>query len=251
MRRLSVLILTLAALPFVSLAQSTYGTILGTVIDSTGASIPRVAVTVTNQGEDNSRTVIADELGNYEVLNLKAGVYAVKSGSTGFKSFQVRDLQLIARQTLRVNITLEVGSVTESVNVNATAALVTTDTGTIASSFDSSQVLTIPSNYRGAGSTSPMRVLAFQPGINSDNGTGFSVQGATPTQTEYSLDGISTVRVRSNGALPEISPSWEGIAEMKVQGVGNNAEYGQVGDITTTSKGGSNQFHGSAFEYLQ
>ena len=62
-------------LPFASLAQSTYGTILGTVIDPTGASIPRVAVTVTNQGEDISRTVIADELGNYEVLNLKAGVF--------------------------------------------------------------------------------------------------------------------------------------------------------------------------------
>jgi hypothetical protein len=233
------------------MAQSTYGTILGTVTDPTGASIPRVTVTITNQGEDISRTVTADELGNYEALNLKAGIYAVKGESTGFKSFQVHDLQLVARQTLRVNITLEVGSITESVNVSATTPLVTTDTGTIASTFDSSQVLTIPANYRGAGSTSPMRVLAFQPGINSDNGTGFSVQGATPTQTEYSLDGISTVNVRSNGALPELFPSSEGIAEMKVQGVGNNAEYGQVGDITTTSKGGSNQFHGSAFEYMQ
>ena len=65
------------------------------------------------------------------------------------------------------------------------------------------------------------------------------------------MDGISTVSVRSNGPLTEMFPSAETIAEMKVQAVGNNAEYGQVGDITTTSRGGSNEFHGSLFNYLQ
>ena len=68
---------------------------------------------------------------------------------------------------------------------------------------------------------------------------------------EFSLDGISTVSVRNNGALSELFPSAEGIAEMKVQAVGNNAEFGQVGDITTTSRGGSNDIHGSLFEYMQ
>ena len=92
-------------------------------------------------------------------------------------------------------MTLEVGSVSETVNVTAAAPVVTTDTGTIASTFDSSQVLTIPANYRGAGSTSPMRVLAFQPGINSDNGTASRCRARLPAQTEYSLDGISTVSV--------------------------------------------------------
>lgn len=251
MLRLIGSILVLALLPALTFAQSTYGSILGTVSDPTGARIAGVILTITNQGEDISRTAHSDEQGNFEVLNLKAGIYSVKSESTGFKSFLSRDLQLVARQALRVNVTMEVGSITESVNVSAGAPVVTTDTGTIASTFDNDQVLRIPSNYRGAGSTSPLRILAFQPGINSDNGTGFSVQGATPTQTEYSVDGISTVSVRSNGALSEVFPSAEGIAEMKVQGVGNSAEYGQVGDITTTSRGGSNAFHGSAFEYMQ
>ena len=250
-QRIISLLVLLISLPVASLAQSTYGSILGTVSDPTGARIAGVNVTVTNQGEDISRTMAADGFGNYEALNLKAGVYTVKSEAAGFKSFIVRDLQLVARQALRVNVTLDVGSITESVNVNASAPVVTTDTGTISTSFESMQVLTLPSNYRGAGSTSPMRVLAFQPGVNADNGSGYSVQGATPTQTEYSLDGISTVSVRSNGALSEVFPSAEGIAEMRVQGVGNNAEYGQVGDVTTTSRGGSNAFHGSLFEYLQ
>ncbi len=251
MRRSAVSLLILAALPFASLAQSTYGNILGTVSDPTGARIVGVIVRVTNQGEAISHSVLSDDAGNYEALNLKAGVYTVQCEAKGFKTFQATDLQLVARQALRVNVILEVGSVSDTINVTSIAPVVTTDTGTIANSFDSSQVLTIPANYRGAGSTSPMRVLAFQPGINSDNGTGYSVQGATPTQTEYSVDGISTVSVRSNGALNEVFPSSEGIAEMKVQGVGNSAEYGQVGDITTTSKGGSSAFHGSAFEYMQ
>jgi hypothetical protein len=65
------------------------------------------------------------------------------------------------------------------------------------------------------------------------------------------LDGISTVNVTGHSPLPEVYPSAEGIAEMKVQGVGGNAEFGQIGDITTTSRGGSNAYHGSLFEYLQ
>src|SRR5205085_4392234 len=92
---------------------------------------------------------------------------------------------------------------------------------------------------------------AYQPGIQSDNSFNFAVQGSLPSQTQVSLDGISTVSVASNSPLGQLFPSAEGIAEMKVQGVGNNAEFGQVGDITTTSRGGSNKFHGSAFEYMQ
>ena len=116
--------------------------------------------------------------------------------------------------------------------MQATAPVVTTDTSAIAASFDTQQVLGLPANYRGAGSTSPFALLAYQPGIQSDNSNNFSLQGGLPSQTEVSLDGISTVSVASNGPLNQLFPSVEGIAEMKVQGVGNNAEFAQVGDIT-------------------
>ena len=132
-----------------------------------------------------------------------------------------------------------------------TAPVITTDSSAISSTFDSQQVLELPTNYRGAGSTSPLRLLAYQPGIQSDNGYNFALQGGLPSQTQVSLDGISTVSAASNSPLSQLFPSAESIAEMKVQGVGNNAEFGQVGDITTTSRGGSNEFHGSAFDYLQ
>ena len=241
----------LLVVPLILPAQSTFGTMLGTVTDASGSVIPKAKIEITNEGENVGRVVLTDLQGNFEALNLKAGIYSVAAEAKGFRTQKSTGLELQARQTMRVNLTLEVGSIAETVEVQATAPVVTTDTSAIAVSFDTQQVLGLPANYRGAGSTSPYALLAYQPGIQSDNSNNFSLQGGLPSQTEVSLDGISTVSVASNGPLTQLFPSVEGIAEMKVQGVGNNAEFAQVGDITTTSRGGSNQFHGSAFEYMQ
>ena len=253
MKRNISMILCLLSLAGTLAAQSTFGTILGTVTDKTGAVVPAARVVITNQGENISRAVEADAQGNYEALNLKAGVYTVAAEAQGFKKFSQTDLNLVARQTLRVDVVLEVGQITEAISVEATAAVVNTETQTITATFDNNQVMSLPVNYRGAGSTSPLRLVAFMSGVQGDDGNinRFSIQGALPHQTEVTLDGISTVSVRNNNPLQELFPSVEGIAEMKVQGVGNNAEYGQVADITTTSRGGTNLFHGSAFEYMQ
>lgn len=238
-------------LPAALLAQSTFGTILGTVTDSTGAVVPQAKIMITNQGENISRATSTDSQGNYEALNLKAGVYTVSAEASGFKIFKASELDLNARQTMRVDIKLDLGQVSETVSVSAVAPVITTDSSAISSTFDTQQVLQLPANYRGAGSTSPLRLLAYQPGIQSDNSYNFALQGGLPSQTQVSLDGISTVSAASNSPLGQLFPSAESIAEMKVQGVGNNAEFGQVGDITTTSRGGANAFHGSAFDYLQ
>jgi hypothetical protein len=238
-------------LPGGLMAQSTFGTILGTATDPSGALVPDVTVTITNLDENISRETTSDAQGNYEFQNLKAGHYRVVAKKQGFKEFTATDLLLEARQTLRVNAALQVGELVETVSVEGAAAVITTETQTIAATFNTQQVLEIPANYRGRGSTSPYSILAYLPGVQADNGNNFSIQGALPHQNEVTVDGISTVDIRGNGPLREMFPSVEGIAEMKVQGVGSNAEYGQIGDITTTSKGGSNSFHGSAFEYLQ
>lgn len=251
MRSLRKGLLLLAAMPWLVQAQSTFGSIVGTVTDPSGAVIPAARVTVTNVGENTSLTVQTNAQGAYEALNLKAGTYRVSIEAAGFKTFQAREVPLAARQVVRVDATLEVGAVTESIQVQAVVPVITTDTQTIASSLETRAVLELPINYRGAGSTSPHRVLAFLPGVQSDDGFNYSVQGAVPAQTEVTLDGISTVNVTGHSPLPEVYPSAEGIAEMKVQGVGGNAEFGQIGDITTTSRGGSNAYHGSLFEYMQ
>jgi len=233
------------------LAQTTFGTILGSVTDPSGAVMPNVTIRVTNDDENISQNVTSDAQGNYQAENLKAGKYTVTAQVNGFKEVTVRDILLIARQIVRVDLKLVVGTAAEQVTVVANPELINTESQSISSSFDSNEVLELPANYRGAGSTSPYSLLAFLPGVTGDTNGNITVQGAGTNQVEYSMDGISTVDIRFSGPQREMFASAEGIAEMKVQGSGGGAEYGNPADITTTSKSGTNVFHGSAFEYFQ
>ena len=233
------------------LSQTIFGTILGTVTDPTGAVLPGIIVTVTNQGENISHEVVTDSQGNYQAENLKEGLYSVAVHASGFQRITVQDVRLEPRQIVRADLKLQVSSVEEAVTVEARAELINTESATISANFSSDEVLSLPANYRGAGSTSPYALLAFLPGVQADSGGSISVQGAQPFQVEYTVDGISTVSIRYNGPQRELFPSAENISEMRVQGVGDSAEFGQVGDITTTSKAGTNAFHGSVFEYFQ
>src|ERR1700694_167498 len=233
------------------LAQTTFGSILGAVTDPSGAVMPDVVVTVTNQRENISREVYSDAEGNYQAENLKAGLYTVTVRVAGFREVTIKDIVLTARQVVRADLKLAMGTAAEQVTVVANPELINTESQTISSGFDSNEVLGLPANYRGAGSTSPYSLLAFLPGVTGDTGGNISVQGAGVNPAEYSMDGISTDDIRSAGPQREMFLSAESIAEMKVQGSGGGAEYGNPADITTTSKSGTNIFHGSAFEYFQ
>src|SRR6202521_5811047 len=231
--------------------QTTFGTILGTITDPSGSVMPNVTITVTNEGENISHNVTSDAQGNYQAENLKAGKYTVTAQVGGFKEVTVKDILLIARQTVRVDLKLAMGTAAEQVTVVANPELINTESQAISSSFDSNEVLELPANYRGAGSTSPYNLLAYLPGVTGDGDGNITVQGSGINQAEYSMDGISTTNIRAAGPQKEMFLSAESIAEMKVQGSGGGAEYGNPADITTTSKSGTNVFHGSAFEYFQ
>src|SRR6266576_473749 len=245
------LALSVVCLAAPGLGQTTFGTILGTVTDPSGAVMPDVVVTVTNQGENISREVHSDAQGNYQAENLKAGLYTVTVRATGFREVTTKDIVVAARQVVRADVKLVMGTAAEQVTVVANPELINTESQSISSSFDSNEVLELPANYRGAGSTSPYNLLAYLPGVTGDGDGNITVQGAGTNQVEYSMDGISTEDIRSAGPQREMFISAESIAEMKVQGSGGGAEYGNPADITTTSKSGTNVFHGSAFEYFQ
>lgn len=232
-------------------AQSTLGTILGTVVDQSGAVIARAAVTVTNTDEGTSQKTATDSNGSYQVVNEKPAHYTVEVQQSGFQTKTITGLNLIARQELRVDITLEVGQTTQAVTVESSAGVITTDTQAISSSYNSLKLLNLPANTRANGSTSPYTMISALPGIQADNSNSFSIQGGLPSQSEASVDGISTTDVTGNRPLQEAFPSIETIAELRVDGVGNAAEYGQPGEITTISKSGTNQFHGDVFWYHQ
>ncbi len=246
-------------------AQSTQGTVLGTVKDTTGAVLSGATITVTDQDTSAVRTIASDAQGNFEALNLEPGHYKVTTTHEGFQSEVDGDLLLTARQQLRINVTLQAGGGTQQVTVNATdAGAIQTDTPSIAAALDPKEVLDLPANYRGAGSTSPLSVIQVLPGVQPDsggfpptpsaNGTpafNFSIQGGLPSQSETTVDGISAQNVTDNNAFSDAFPSAESIAEIRVDGVSNNAEYGQPGEITTVTKTGTNTLHGSLFWYFQ
>ena len=251
-RDLSVLLASLLLMSFVAMAQSTFGTLLGTVRDSSGSLVPNATVKITNVDENSVRTIQTNSNGDYEAVNSKPGRYKIEITASGFQTFTTTEVTLTARQTLRVDAALSAGQVTAQVNITANAGAIATETQTISSSFESQKILNLPANYRGAGgSTSPYALIAALPGVQSDNGGAFSIQGALPSQSQFSLDGISTTNVTGNSPLRNAFPSAESIAEIKVQGVGNAAEYGQVGDVTTISKSGTNEYHATLFWFHQ
>jgi len=218
------------------LAQSVFGTILGTVTDASGAVVANVVIKVTNQGENISREVRTDAQGNYQDENLKEGLYTITVQAQGFREVTVKDIRLAARQILRADLKLVVGATSENVTVEANAELVNSESPAISTSVTSIEVLGLPANYRGAGSTSPYNLLAFLPGVTGDKYNNISVQGTGINQVQYTIDGIDTSSVRYSGPQVDMFPSAESISEMKVQGAGGGVEYGGAADITTTSK---------------
>jgi len=248
----------------VASAQSTLGSITGTVRDSSGALVPDATVTLHRRETNTDRSVTSSTDGSYTALNLDPGTYDILTTAASFSKQASTDIRLDARQQLRFDILLTVtGNAT--VNVNAEdAGTITTDDASISASLSSRDVLDLPANYRGAGSTSPLNVIQTLPGVQPDSGSyppqpstspnpsiKFSIQGGLPSQSETTVDGISAQNQTSNNIQADAFPSAESIAAIRVDGVNNNAEYGQPGEISTITKSGTNKPHGSAFWYFQ
>jgi hypothetical protein len=245
---LCVFLLTIA--PASLVAQSTFGSIVGTVQDSTGAALPGAAVTVRNLNDNTTRAALSDTQGEYQVLDLRPGTYEITGAKERFNIATIASVTLDARQQLRADLKLEVAGVAQSVSVEASAAVVNTENAILAGSKIGSDITALPLNSR-AVSTSPLAALATSPSVVKDSQGNIEVGGASSAQVGFSVDGISTASARSNGALQDAYPSSEGIQEMKVTAFNNNAEFSQIGDVTFITKSGTNELHGSAFEYIQ
>ncbi len=246
-------------------AQSVLGSVSGQVHDATGAAVPNATVRLHRTETNTDRTATSDAQGNYTALNVEAGKYDVTTSATGFSTATATSVELIARQQLRLDVTLNVSAGNETVTVNASdAGTINTENAEISASLTPRAVLDLPANYRGAGSTSPLNVVQTLPGVQADNaaspptpsthpapGSRFSLQGGLPSQTETTVDGISAQNQTSNNVQNDAFPSAESISEIRVDGVNNNAEFGQPGEITTVTKAGGSVLHGSAFWYFQ
>lgn len=233
-------------------AQSIQGSILGSVKDQTGAAVPNATVKITDTDTGTSRTVTSSGGGDYQLLNIPADHYKVEVTASGFKSQVLDNLTLTARQQLRADATLTVGNVDQQVTVDASnAGVIATETASIDSTLSDVAVRDLPANYRASNSgTSPISIIQAMPGVQTV-GTSYSIQGGLPFQTEFSVDGVTIQSADGNSPMSNAFPSGDSISELRVDGVLNNAEFGQPGEVTSITKGGTNQLHGSLFWYHQ
>jgi hypothetical protein len=245
-------------------AQSTLARVSGTIRDNTGAVIQGASITLHRDESNTDRNVQSDVSGNYAALNLDPGTYNITAIASGFGKATSEGVVVLARQQLQFDIKLAV-SASETVNVSAgDVGAIPTDNAAISASLSPRDVLDLPANYRGNGSTSPLNVIQTLPGIQPDSGSypptpsaspapgiKFSIQGGLPSQSETTVDGISAQNQTTNNIQADAFPSAESIAEIRVDGVNNNAEYGQPGEITTVTKAGTDALHGSTFWYFQ
>ncbi len=249
---------------FIASAQSTLASLAGSVHDSSGAVVRGAHVSATRMEDQSQRSSSTDDTGSFTLVNLPPGNYVVRVTSASFAPLEQTDIQLTARQNLRLDLTLTAGATAEvTVNAEDAGAIDTAD-AQVSATLSSRAVEDLPANYRGAGSTSPLNVIQVLPGVQPDSGgyppqpsaspnpaIKFSIQGGLPSQSETTVDGISAQNQTSNNILGDAFPSAEAISEIRVDGVNNNAQYGQPGEITTISKSGANQPHGSVYWFFQ
>src|SRR5262245_58727671 len=248
-RCLAVIAMVLIVCPY-AVAQSTLGTLTGTIMDSSGAVLPNVSVSLRNIQTDQSRSALSENDGAFQFVNLDAGTYEITVMQPGFSEYK-QVVELLARQTVRTTVKLAVAGVTEAVEVTEKQSVIETDRATLDSSKSGDDINRLALNFRATNNTSPIVVATLSQGVQQDRSGQVSVAGLLPFMTSFSIDGISTQRTRGGGASRELFPSVESIAEFKVSSGSNNAEFMQATDITTTSRSGSNLWHGTGFWFFQ
>jgi hypothetical protein len=252
--RLAVVAAAIQFFTVFGFAQSTFGEFVGIVRDPSGALMPGCTITVRNLGTSATRTAVVDDTGSYAVVNLEPGDYEITMQHPGFQKVTRSNVQLLSRQTVRVDGVMQVGSQAQTVDVSSEAAApIATEVSNIAETKLGRELIDLPValGSRASGSTSAFSTLSTIPGVEVDNSGQISVAGSNVDMVSMSVDGISTVSAHASSPISELFPSFDGIAEVRVSEINNTAEFSGVSDITTISKGGSNEFHGGVFENHQ
>ena len=236
----------------------TFGSIGGETRDSTGAIVAGATVTVVNTGTNATRTVATNDAGEYFFPSLPPGMYTVKAEKAGFKSVVRNQIELQVQLAARIDFELQVGQVSESVEVQADAALLVTDNATVGTVIENKRIVELPLNGRNY-----LQLVSLAPNVS----TGFSGQGQAGARqggiraaqtisvagqrtnfNHYTLDGVENTDPNFNTFV--VMPSIDALQEFKVQTGVYPAEFGrQTTQINVLTKSGTNQYHGTLFEF--
>lgn len=242
-------VLAILAVAGIARAQSTFATITGTVLDTSGAPIPGADIQATEAGTGYRYSTKSNTSGIYTLSNLREGKYRLHAHHSGLRDFVVDGIELRTRDIRRIDITMDVATVETTVEVTAGAGVIETDSGRIASLLTDRDLNSLPFNALGR---SIQRYWAVSPMFNKKPGSTVpSFAGSTDDQWVFSIDGTNV----SNGSGGNISGNilaysdW--VREVKADYVNNSAEHGQLVHVTIVGKSGENELHGSVFTFYQ
>ena len=259
-RRLGRLALVCLTLCFPAVCQNTNGRIIGIVTDPQGAALTGAKVTVANAGTNIQKTVLTDSTGSYQVLDLPIGSYVVTVEMKGFTKSITHPQELNINQSLRVDVVMKIGGTTEVVEVQSQSSQVETVNPTVGGTVTGKPIQDLPLNGR------EVLDLAFtQPGVlpaptnsfaygsekSGEFAEGFTVAGGRPDAVTYLLDGGLNNSVTSNNVV--FDPNPDTVDEFRILTNNYTVEYGRNagGTVTVVTKSGTNDLHGSVFEYLR
>jgi Carboxypeptidase regulatory-like domain len=255
--RCVVAVLLLAMQAGVSSGQIVSGSIVGTVVDASGGTIPGVKVTATNEETNLTRETLTNDSGHFAIPSLPRGRYRVAASQPDFKSAQVSGIELLIDQTVRVDLKLEVGNITDQITISADAVQLQTETATLGQVIEEKPITDLPLNGRNfiqlanlsAGVIPATSRSADSSRLGRVNVTAH-VAGARASFNSFLMDGMEN-RGSRFGEVP-ILPSPDAIKEFKIQRNYYSAEYGQnVGIVSISIKSGTNGLHGSAYEFIR
>ena len=239
----------------VGLAQNDRGTVTGTVTDPTDATVPGAKLVLRNTETGALSETQTTPTGNYTFTSLPVGTYDLTVQAAGFKTEVEKQLAVQIDQTLRLDVKLEVGSATESVTVSATAEMLKTENAEQSMNVSGQKLNELPINFGGSGTAGGgirnwLTFTYLAPGV-AGTGAGSEVNGLPGGNYKVYLEGQDSTSPVAVGWTSTVqSASVEAITEFTVQSSNFSAEYGQVlgGLYNFTTKSGTNQFHGSAYE---
>jgi hypothetical protein len=240
--------------------QVTSGTILGSVQDATGAAVAGAKITITETGKGTTGTYQSDQAGEYNVPFLIPGTYSVSAEKDGFKRSITRDVVLDVDQRARVDFQLQIGEVSQTLEVTAAAPLVQSESSELGEVVGQRQVQDLPLNGRnfaqlvylvpGVTSGQQGENLSGSSSFNPRASSNFNALGSQANTNGWIVDGIDDNEWTFNTVM--IQPSVESVAEFKVLTGSFSAEFGRgAGVVSVSTRSGSNDLHGEAFEYLR
>src|SRR5688572_15698843 len=242
------LVLVAASAASAQLASQT--ALVGTVTDSGGLVVPGAQVVAVNVGTKDTYETATNSEGYYDIQFVRPGRYEITITVSGFQTFKATGVEVATNQVARTNAVLQVGGLNESINVDASAQVLDTDRATVSETISERAIVELPLSGRNVwslASTTP-GVLG---GLNSDIGLSFRGAGQREIQNSLSLDGINS----SSNLLAATSmrPIADAVTEIQVQTGSTSAEYGSyLGvHINVITKSGTNDLHGSVFEFFQ